>query len=301
MLKQSTASKSLLLCLLLLMPALASLPALAKNYIFRTSNTPVRSNTLGVSTVSANVLVGNRQYPGVYIVDSPTTPLGQEMMLMPGWVLLTLDGYSIRSAQQADGWLGHRSAKPLVYTYAAIIKGLPKICSREIQVASSSASASSAGSGSSSASAKQISTGELESACFAMINESRRRGGLNPVSQDGSLGSLARKYADYMADHREGFEPTVSRSPHIDLQGRNPQDRAREAGFSAPVMENIGRASRGMFEPDMRQLSALHKSMMDEGPGGGHYEAIMSPSASRLGVGIARSADRFYLVEEFSN
>ncbi|MBX9692504.1 MAG: CAP domain-containing protein, partial [Cyanobacteria bacterium] len=67
------------------------------------------------------------------------------------------------------------------------------------------------------------------------------------------------------------------------------------------VMENIGRSSRGLFEPDMRMLSNLHKSMMDEGPGGGHYEAIMNPNNRSVGIGIARSADRFYLVEEFSN
>lgn len=283
-----------------------STPTSAKNYIFRTSNTPARVQSLGVDTVNAVITIGNQRHYGLFIVNSPKgSELGDDMSLKSGQVLLTLDGYSVLTAKQAENWITHRPHKPLVFTFAMIVNGVPKIFTREIASKSTlnpgSQNVASSSSSRPDPAERDYSTSELESECISMINESRRRGGLGPVSQDSQLAGLARKYADYMAQHKEGYEITVSRSPHVDLQGRSPQERANEYGVNRPIAENIGRASRGPFELDIKQLRNLHKSMMDEGPGGGHYETIMNPNARMVGVGVARISGRFYLTEEFSN
>lgn len=304
--KSSICKKTLVTLLALPMLCAELAPAFSKNYIFRTSNTPARVQALGVDTVNAVITVGNQRHYGLFIVNNPKdSALGSDMSLQSGQVLLTVDGYSVTSARQADNWLAHRPHKPMIFTYAIIVNGVPKILSKEIaSKATLNPGASESSSPISSKPGpmeKQFSTSELESECVSMINESRRKAGLAPVQQDSQLAGLARKYADYMGQHKEGYEITVGRSPHTDLQGRSPQERAHEYGVSRAVSENIGRASRGPFEPDIRQLRNLHKSMMDEGPGGGHYETIMNPNARSVGVGICRIPGRFYLTEEFSN
>jgi uncharacterized protein YkwD len=41
--------------------------------------------------------------------------------------------------------------------------------------------------------------------------------------------------------------------------------------------------------------------MMDEGPGGGHYDNIMNPKLRRIGVGIVYVNNRFYMTNDFSD
>jgi uncharacterized protein YkwD len=240
------------------------------------------------------------------------------MGLLPGRVLLTIDGYSMTSAQVADNWLGNRTHnKQISFTYAKMAGDKPKIFSSAVAmptaVASSKTGSSSGSSSSSSSSSSSAttagtkfdmgstseSTDELERFDLGLINDSRKSAGLNTVTRDSQLSHLAQEYADYMADHPADYEVSNSRSPHIDLQGRNPQERAREAGVSMKVLENIGRGSRGPFGSDKAMLQRLHGQMMSEPPGTGHRGTIENPNNTCVGIGIARSPNRIYLTQEF--
>lgn len=279
-------------------------PAVAteKGCVFRTSNKSTYSSNLGVVTVPAYVVVNNVRHPGLYVSTRASSELGRSMGLSPGVILLTLDGYTMSTPEMADHWLEQRPQKPLVFTYATVRGGRPVIGSSQVQFTRKAASSSSSTSSSSGSKAADVSIAELEQYVFGLINDSRRSEGLSPLRIDSSLARLARNYADYMSQHPEGYEITVSRSPHVDLQGRSPQDRAREAGLSANVMENIGRGSRGPFSSDMGMLRNVHDQMMAEPKGQpNHRSAIMNPEAHNVGIGLARTANRFYLTEEFSN
>ncbi len=287
-----------LLNILVLPPAISQNSA-AKSYIFRTSNTQADVKQLGIKTVPAYVMIDNQRHDGLYITGKAASELGDMMKLAPGQVLLTLDGYRMSSATVAENWLARRGQKPLSYTCAVLQGGKPFIISGQVQAAAYSSANSSTGS--SAQGSGQHSADELERYCISLINASRKQEGLPPCQQDAAMMRLAKTYSDYMKDHADSYDLTVTRSPHTDLEGRKPGDRARAAGITAPVLENIGRASRGSFVSDQKIVADLHADMMAEPKGQvNHRSTIMDPKCRAIGVGITRTGNRFYMVEEFS-
>ncbi len=287
---------------MLLLIAMA-LPVMAEDKLYRISNETTYSNNLGVMTIPTLVIINNARHPGIYVTTTPKLELGQSMKLAPGTVLLTLDGYSITSSKMADGWLGHRSNKPLTFTYAVAVDGKPKIFSGQVQPSSSkiqpsSSSASPAGpSGRPAGAPRSVATQEADLAfyCLSIINASRTSNGLGPLRDDGTLAKFATDYSNYMAKNAKEYEVTNSRNPHMDLNGRSQLERAQEAGVTNFLNENIGRASRGLFT-DQQTLSMLHREFMESA---GHRMSILDPEAHFVGIGIARLPSRFYLTEAF--
>ena len=41
--------------------------------------------------------------------------------------------------------------------------------------------------------------------------------------------------------------------------------------------------------------------MMDEGPGGGHYDNIMNGRLRRIGIGLVYAGGKLYLTNDFSD
>jgi len=256
------------------------------------------------------VIVNGARHPGIYITTEPTTDLGRSMKLSPGMVLLTIDGYSMIGSGVADGWIAHRGAKLLPFTYALAAGGKPAIYSGQVQPETSGPSnLSIMGPQPSSRGltgtdgpvhpklVPQMTDGELSNYCISLINDSRKSGGLSPLQEDTALANFAHQYADYMAKNRDEFEVSSSRNPHQDLNGRGPQERARQAGLNTFINENIGRSSRSLG--DVVQVTNLHRQMMSGTDG--HREAIMNPEARTVGIGIARGDNRLYLTEEFGH
>ncbi len=296
------ARKFLALASLLIYAGILSPQAQSTNYVFRTSNKIVKSSSLGADTVTAFVIVDKVRHPGLYIASKPQTGVGSDMGLNKGFVLLTIDGYSITTAQIADNWIKRRPDKPLQYSYAVISDGKAKIYSGSVPFHNPDGSSSSSSSqGSFNFSGKEVSISALESYCLQLINESRKKGGMAPVQNDSSLARLARSYSDYMAQNASSYELSARDNAHIDPQGRGPQERAQMAGISSQVFENICRSSRSAFQSDMDNVRGMHQSMMNEGPGGGHYMTIMDPQARTVGIGISRLPSRMYLTEEFGH
>lgn len=293
------------LIILLLVMQLCAIPyavAQQKNYIFRTSDRQEKISALGIITVPAYVMIDNQKHNGLYVASKPSTSLGQSMKLAPGQVLLTIDGYSMTSAAAADSWLARRGQKPISYSYALLQGSKPFILTGQIQAAfDTSSGLVASNSGDQGRPGQKFSQEELERYCFDLINQSRRAEGVAPVQRDSALTQLARRYSDYMETHRDVYAPTAGRSPHTDLEGRKPADRAAQAGITTVVLENIGRATRGFFISDKKIVYDLHSDMMAEPKGQiNHRSTIMDPKCRLLGIGITRSQDSFYLTEEFS-
>lgn len=274
--------------------------------VFRTSNTQVSVKQLGILTVTAYVLIDGVRHDGLYITSVTPTLLGKLMKLAPGQILLSLDAGKTTSASAAEAILAARSGKPLSFQYAVIQGGRPFLLAGQVQdsaVASGSVSFSVSGKGAAPASSpgKQYTNAELESYCLQLINQSRQAEGARPVRYEPATAALASRYAEYMKSNASYYEPTGTKTPHIDLNGLNPGQRASAAGFKTQVLENIGRATRGPFVSDLTIVKDLHEMMMAEPKGQvNHRSTIVDPKCRYLGVGIARSGTRFYLVEEFS-
>jgi uncharacterized protein YkwD len=142
---------------------------------------------------------------------------------------------------------------------------------------------------------------DLARYCVSLINKSREtEGHLPQLQQDSGLSRLAQSYADYMLMHPERYvRPTVS--PHLDLEGHYPMDRARAAGITVEVHENLGMDRRGA-KSDYDLVAHQHSVMMAEPSGPhNHRSIILDPEARNVGVGISRNGSLLYLVEEFGH
>lgn len=294
-----------ILGLFLLQPAVQA--ADESSCVFRTTNVPIYCNSLGVGTIPVYVQAGSIKYPGLYLTTAPdASGLAKHMGLKQGNVLLQLDGYSIATTDVADKWMSKRPQKPLQYTYAVIRHGKPTLYTREISSLSSSQSAGQAASTGTANSAQQASAGkeysieELERYDLSLINASRRQEGASDVQIDSALSRLAKDYAEYMMQHPERYAQPQD-SPHRDLQGRWPMDRARDAGINREVHENLNMVSRGVVD-DRALVDRMHQRMMAEPKGQhNHRSILLDAEAKSVGIGISRQGTRMYMVEEFGH
>ena len=293
------ARAKLMLIFVLSLGLLAAQVQAAKQYLFLKSNTPSYSKQLGVVTVPVYVIINNARHDGIYVKTAPSLETGNKMGLREGMVVLTMGGYSIASSEAADTCIMQRSnGGTMQFTYVALANGNPTIRSSQSEVVKTEASPKTY----SSRSTSSQSAGDLETISFSLVNESRKSDGQNELQNDSSLAKLARRYAEYMAQHPEPYDVLKSRrSPHDDLQGRTAADRANEAGISYFHSENIGRAVLNSFNSGANySVRTIHQQMMAEPPGmHNHRGNILDPQAHKLGVGVCISGDRLYMAQEF--
>ncbi len=125
------------------------------------------------------------------------------------------------------------------------------------------------------------------------VNVYRARGGLAPLLYDARLSTFAGAGSQRLArDH----------VPHANFA-----ENAAGQHFGSRSAENQG--DPGGVPPldadprrnGPKQVDIMLKLMMDEGPGGGHYDNIMSPNLRRIGVGIVYVNGRFFMTNDFSD
>jgi uncharacterized protein YkwD len=132
-------------------------------------------------------------------------------------------------------------------------------------------------------------TEEVEAQVFALVNDVRRKQGLQPVEREARLDATARYFVDYMAasgrlDHR--------------ADGRTPAARVKQRGYDYCVIsENIE------YEYDSRGFTAerLARSFIDgwlQSPM--HRENILDANVTQTGLAVARNAkNEYYAVQLF--
>jgi hypothetical protein len=126
------------------------------------------------------------------------------------------------------------------------------------------------------------------------INAYRSRKGLAPIVYDATMSTFARAGSEQLArDHT----PHAHFAAHIE----------GAPGFGSRSAENQGDPAGvpplapGALENGKKQIDLLLEIMMNEGPGGGHYDNIMNPALRRVGIGLAYVSGRFYLTNDFSD
>jgi uncharacterized protein YkwD len=138
---------------------------------------------------------------------------------------------------------------------------------------------------------------ELEQYVFGLINQSRENGGLPDYTFNDTLAAVARAHSNLnlQTDPKNGC-PNNHQCPGEP----DPGTRISNAGVQFTSWgENVGHA---WGEPTFDQkagLLTIHQNMMNEGPGGGHYENIMSSSFQQVGVGVAFDDNHVFVTEDF--
>ena len=108
---------------------------------------------------------------------------------------------------------------------------------------------------------------DLEAQMLELVNEERRKAGLNPLAPDPEMTAVARAHSTDM--FARGY------FAHNNLDGKTPFDRMRAAGVKfRNAGENLALA---------QTLFIAHKGLMNSP---GHRANILEPSFGRLGIGI---------------
>jgi uncharacterized protein YkwD len=111
----------------------------------------------------------------------------------------------------------------------------------------------------------------IEDRVVSIVNDERRKRGLQPLRHDDRLRRSARAHSDDMA--ARGY------FAHIAPDGKSPGDWMRELGYPAPAAENIARG-----QPDPPQVMM---TWMNSPP---HRASIIHPAVRAIGVGVRHGA-----------
>ena len=125
------------------------------------------------------------------------------------------------------------------------------------------------------------------------VNQYRAQGGLPPLLYDARLSAFATVGSQRLArDH----------TPHANFA-----ENAQGQHFGSRSAENQGdpggvpALDADPWKNATKQVDIMLKLMMDEGPGGGHYDNIMNPKMRRIGIGNVYVSNRFYMTNDFSD
>jgi hypothetical protein len=126
------------------------------------------------------------------------------------------------------------------------------------------------------------------------VNAYRAQHGREALLYDAKISAFAKAGSEqYASDHK----------PHAHFMAH-----AQGApGFGSRSAENQGDPNGvPQMDPDpkengKKQIDTMLKMMMDEGPGGGHYENMLNARFRRMGVGILYVGGRMYLTNDFSD
>ncbi len=125
------------------------------------------------------------------------------------------------------------------------------------------------------------------------VNVYRARGGLPALLYDARLSSFATAGSQRLArDHvaHANFAENASGQHFGSRSAENQGDPGGVPSLDADPRRN-----------GTKQVDIMLKLMMDEGPGGGHFDNIMSPKLRRIGVGLVYVNNRFYMTNDFSD
>ncbi len=126
------------------------------------------------------------------------------------------------------------------------------------------------------------------------VNAYRAQKGLVPLLYDAKISAFARRGSEQLArDH----------VPHAHFAAN-----AKGApGFGSRAAENQGdpggvpALDKDPTRNGQKQIDIMLKLMMDEGPGGGHYDNMMNARFRRIGIGLFYAGGKLYMTNDFSD
>lgn len=126
------------------------------------------------------------------------------------------------------------------------------------------------------------------------VNEYRARNGLGALLYDASISSFARRGSEQLArDHtaHAHFAANMKGAPGFGSKAAENQGDPNGVPSLDPVAARNGQ----------KQVDLLLKLMMDEGPGGGHYDNMMNARFRRVGIGLVYVDGKLYMTNDFSD
>lgn len=132
---------------------------------------------------------------------------------------------------------------------------------------------------------------KLEQVLFDQVNKDRKSQGVKTLQADARLCKVAREHAEDMLKN-DYFG-------HVNSKGLNAQRRAREAGVTVPVYENIG--WRSGPDPAEEMVLTVQKSFMNEPKDQrNHRYILLLKKLKFVGIGVAKKKDQVALVQVFA-
>jgi hypothetical protein len=126
------------------------------------------------------------------------------------------------------------------------------------------------------------------------VNAYRAQKGLPPLLYDAKISAFA---------HRGSEQLSRDHTPHAHFAAN-----AKGApGFGSRAAENQGdpggvpSLDGNPAQNGHKQVDIMLRLMMDEGPGGGHYDNMMNARFRRIGIGLFYSGGRLYMTNDFSD
>ncbi|MDQ3812398.1 MAG: CAP domain-containing protein, partial [Armatimonadota bacterium] len=124
----------------------------------------------------------------------------------------------------------------------------------------------------------------LERVLAQLVNAERAKAGLDALTLDEKLSSVARSHSAEMRDRQYFAHESPIRAR------RAPLDRYQAVFGTYPSMiaENVFRAWGSRHEPDEDDVRKAHQGLMNSP---GHRANILRPGVTRLGIGLAANAN----------
>jgi len=129
------------------------------------------------------------------------------------------------------------------------------------------------------------------------VNAYRAQKGLPAVLYDAKISAFAMRGSEQLSrDHtpHAHFQQQAHGAPPPGFGSKAAENQGDPGGV--PVMDPQDPSKNGRAQVDI-----MLKLMMDEGPGGGHYDNMMNPRFRRIGVGLFYSGNRLYMTNDFSD
>lgn len=111
-----------------------------------------------------------------------------------------------------------------------------------------------------------------------LVNKDRAKYSLPAVVLDPALNSIAQAHSQDMKD-RNFFA-------HVNPSGLAPDDRRKNAGYTTAIRENLGKAATLELVEEGLMRSPVHRS------------AIIDPTMTRVGIGIVKDTEGYFLTTQ---
>jgi uncharacterized protein YkwD len=126
------------------------------------------------------------------------------------------------------------------------------------------------------------------------VNAYRSQKGLAPLLYDAKISAFARRGSEQLSrDHTAHAHFAANAQGAPGFGSRSAENQGDPGGV--PALEN------DTMRNGQKQIDVMLRLMMDEGPGGGHYDNMMNARFRRIGIGLFYTGGRLYMTNDFSD
>jgi uncharacterized protein YkwD len=126
------------------------------------------------------------------------------------------------------------------------------------------------------------------------VNAYRSKKGLPALLYDAKISAFARDGSERLGRDHTAHAHFAANAKGATCFGSRAAENQGDPGGVPPLDSDAKKNGR-------QQIDIMLKLMMDEGPGGGHYDNMMNPKFRRIGIGLVYSGERLYLTNDFSD